>query len=258
MSHVPEVSARMDAARRRVGADVQVVRHDTITTVPSRARVYYKAVAVVGNELRSIYDGTTVYVFGVKTFKASGIWVCPDLDSLIRHMRRRLPRRSALADAPRVVLRVLGWDEATPPVATHPSVEKLAVTSVVPTAVLPYSAEGIPDGWTGPQRAAVNGSGARSRPRSAEARMSSAAAWRQFGGGGPQSERMQAITAQLHEDVAEAQARLRTLQAGQESFHHAASGWVDRAMQADAPGWLQRATICGFSGGVDRLASGAR
>ena len=54
-------------------------------SVPSRARQYYKAVAVVGGELLSIFDGATTYSCGQLTHRASGtsIWAPPPVRVVI-------------------------------------------------------------------------------------------------------------------------------------------------------------------------------
>eukprot|EP00966_Prymnesium_polylepis_P116686 2696935-Prymnesium_polylepis.2 len=205
---------------------------------PSHACVYYKAVAVVDGSLLSIFDGETVYECGVHMQRGTGIFVCAELLSVVRHTRQRLPRRNALLDAPRVILRLLGWNwDGTVP-AGEPGSEKLAVTDVIPIAVLPYSAAdgGVPD-TIRTQRATVVGALPGSegqRPRTAESRLSPGAAWQLYGGGEPQSERMQAATVRLEEDVVDATERLQQIVSDQQRFvaRQAPSGWMQRAFQA--------------------------
>lgn len=60
----------------------------------------YKVVAVVGKHFLSIFDGQTVYKIGQVTVPEGGCWVCPSLSALAIHALR-LPRRSALLEAPR-------------------------------------------------------------------------------------------------------------------------------------------------------------
>ena len=159
------------------------------------------------------------------------MWVCPDLLAVIRHTRRRLPQRSALISAPRVVIQLLGWNtDGTDPRA-DPALDKLAVTNIVPTAILPYSAaQGIPEDWVGPMHATLLGSPHQPHSAPSSRPMSAAIAWRLYGGGEPQSERIQALTAQLHEDVTEASERLLAARALSLDVHQSPSAWVQRAL----------------------------
>ena len=89
--------------------------------VPRRALEYYKAVAVVEGRLLSIFDGITEYQLHQESHNPSGIWVCPDLFSMVQHTRRKLPGRCALLDAPRVTIRLLGWNaDGSDPSAPEP------------------------------------------------------------------------------------------------------------------------------------------
>jgi hypothetical protein len=91
------------------------------TRVPRRAREYYKAVAVVEGRFFSIYDGTTEYQLHQESHNPRGIWVCPDLFSMVQHTRRSLPRRSRLLEAPRATIRLLGWNaDGSMPSAPEP------------------------------------------------------------------------------------------------------------------------------------------
>ena len=100
--------------------------------------------------------------------------------------------------------------------------------------MLPYSAStSLPEGLE-----SVDTGNAPSRPRSAvrmpraaEMEISSGVAWRLYGGGEPQSERMQALTAQLHAQVLDAQQRLSTARVGQQAALRSQTGWMQRAMR---------------------------
>ena len=174
----------------------------------------------------SIFDGVTEYSLGQETAVGTGCFVCPDALSVVRHAPS-LPSRCALRDAPRVLLRVLGWnDDGSSPV---PGVgqRKLAVTHVLPVAVLPYRASTSPPG--GVQLHALG------RPHSAgrrptETAIPPAEAWRRWGGGQPQSERMQARTALLEEDLLEAAARLERVNGLRLEAVTSDSAWMRRAL----------------------------
>ena len=103
--------------------------------------VYFKVVAVVHGKWISIYDGCTQYSLNAVTAPAGGCWVCPSLMAVTEHALK-LPTRSVLLDAPRIILRVAGWNEygAAPPMPEGhpPSDTKLLVSHVIPIEAWPY------------------------------------------------------------------------------------------------------------------------
>lgn len=103
--------------------------------------IYFKVVACAHGRYISIYDGRTRYSLNTVTEPLGGCWVCPSLMAVTEHATR-LPSRSILLDAPRVFLRVAGWNEygAPPPFPEGhpPSDTKLLVSHVMPLEVWPY------------------------------------------------------------------------------------------------------------------------
>ena len=176
-------------------------------------------------------------------------WVCPDLLACVRHAEA-LPARSALLDAPRAILQVVCWgsdaapDEDIPhwpPPYREPS--KLRMQHCLPTAVLPYTAAAQPG--APPSFEALLTEGMRTMGSSRPTRSSSAGrrpdsirmppgkAIRTFGGGGAaHSQRLQARTVGLHEDILLAEARLGRLREMRlDSIDPARSApWVQRAL----------------------------
>lgn len=193
------------------------------------ARTYYKVVAcadATNGRFVSIYDGRTQYALDITTSPVGGAWVCPDLLAVVRHAGT-LPSRSARLLAPRVILQVIGWnDPGRAPMASPAhaaSATKLLVSHVRPVAVLPYTAAGQPGTPAGLEDFLADDVAMLSsseRPstappplRPAELLMRQGEATRTFGGGLQRAQRLQAATAALHEDVLNAQARLRRVRA---------------------------------------------
>ncbi|KAL1510531.1 hypothetical protein AB1Y20_006834 [Prymnesium parvum] len=202
--------------------------------VPRRAREYYKAVAVLDGRMFSIFDGRTEYVLSRELYDPNGLWVCPDPLSVVSHARQQLPRRSVLYDAPRAIIRLLGWSAlGYSPAAPEYGSMKLSVTNVLPIAVLPYSAasplspRSLPSSFF---EAHQRPPSAGRRPRSAGMEVSAGLALRLYGGGEPHSARMQAQTIQLHEQVRQAQERLDAIRAIRLSTIENPAPWVQRAM----------------------------
>lgn len=196
---------------------------------PSTARTYYKVVAcedATSGRFVSIYDGRTRYAMDTTTSPAGGAWVCPDLLSVVQHAST-LPSRSARLNAPRVILQVLGWNsQGREPVVSPAhagSTTKRLVSHVRPVAVLPYTAAGQPGTPVGledflTEEVATLSSADRPRtapaaPRPVQLTMRSGEAARTFGGTVERAQRLQAMTAALHEDVLNAQARLERVRA---------------------------------------------
>ena len=186
---------------------------------PSEAKVYYKVVAVqhpgaaTGPRFISIFDGCTEYSLDAVAAPPGGVWVSPNLLACIQHAAE-LPSRSALYDAPRAILQVLGWGGES-----SWKRNKLRVAKCIPMAVLPYSAaaqQGIPTSQVPllVDGIATLGSRPASAPpsRPAVLQLSAGAAHRMYGGGHAQGQRMQAMTVALHEEVLYAEERLRRLQ----------------------------------------------
>lgn len=205
--------------------------------VPASAREYYKAVALVGGRMFSIFDGRTEYVLFRERHNPRGLWVCPDPFSVVCHARQNLSRRSVLYDAPRAMIRLLGWNsDGSMPIPREPGPVKLAVSNVVPIAVLPYSASSprVPEALSAATAYSIP-SRDRSlfqRPRSAEMQVPPGLAFRLYGGGEPQSERMQAMTLELHEQVREAEERLNSVRSFRVDAVGAPTAWVQRALSA--------------------------
>ena len=186
---------------------------------PSEAKVYYKVVAVqhpgaaTGPRFISIFDGCTEYSLDAVAAPPGGVWVSPNLLACIQHAAE-FPSRSALYDAPRAILQVLGWGGES-----SWKRNKLRVAKCIPMAVLPYSAaaqQGIPTSQVPllVDGIATLGSRPASAPpsRPAVLQLSAGAAHRMYGGGHAQGQRMQAMTVALHEEVLYAEERLRRLQ----------------------------------------------
>mmetsp|Transcript_33680 Transcript_33680/g.55624 ORF Transcript_33680/g.55624 Transcript_33680/m.55624 type:complete len:227 (+) Transcript_33680:88-768(+) len=211
---------------------------------PAHARIFYKAVAVSNGRYLSIFDGHTDYpLFAVRSL-ASGIWVSPSIYACVTHARS-LPGACALIHAPRVILRVHGWNaDGVVRMRSRGNGNKVRVTSILPSAVLPYSSSpALPlhiDGTASIESSGISAVGAvLDRPRSApgprppDTQLSGGAAFRMFGQS-QLSERLQAQTAQLHEDVQDMEAALQDLQQLRSSMT-AESGqrhgtWVQRAL----------------------------
>jgi hypothetical protein len=183
---------------------------------PPHARCFYKVVAVRADGMFvSIFDGRTEYPLEQTTCVRSGIYASASIEAVVMHGRLRLPRRSALLDAPRAILRLYGWlEDGSDPV---PSVTgKYRLDSVLPVAVLPWSSSQahaqVPPQWVpfSPQRRPSTAPPAGPAPRSASASMTGAATYRERGAH-HFSEHMQAFTAQLHEDILAMQETLQGL-----------------------------------------------
>lgn len=173
---------------------------------PARARTFYKVVAVRADGMFcSIFDGQTIYPLHRITRVPSGVYACNTIEAVVAHGTRRLPRRSALLDSPRAILRLIGWledgSEPTPSITG-----KYRLDAVLPVAVLPWSStplhERIPPQMVAPQ---LQGRLFTSQPPGAATRFPDAmvtggASWRSRGTHSF-SEHMQALTAQLHEDI---------------------------------------------------------
>jgi len=163
----------------------------------------------------SIFDGRTEYPLEQTTRLRTGIYASDSVEAVVVHGRLRLPRRSALLDAPRAILRLYGWlEDGSDPV---PSVTgKYRLDSVLPVAVLPWSssvahAQVPPQAIVSiPERRPSTAPPARPAQRPAPASMTGAATYRERGTH-LFSERMQAFTAQLHEDVLAMQETLEVL-----------------------------------------------
>ena len=52
------------------------------SSVPRHSETCYKAVAVRGGRMLSIFDGVTEYRLNAVTHMTSGLWVCPSLAAL--------------------------------------------------------------------------------------------------------------------------------------------------------------------------------
>jgi hypothetical protein len=224
---------------------------------PASARTYYKVVAcddATNGQFVSIFDGRTKYALDVTTSPVGGAWVCPDLLAVVQHAGT-LPSRSARLNSPRVILQCLGWNDrgnvprASPAHAS--SSTKLLVSHVRPVAVLPYTAAGQPGTPAGLEdfltddiamlSSSERPSTAPPPSRPAELLMRQGEATRTFGGGLQRAQRLQAATAALHEDVLNAQARLRRVR---DIGNVGASTTDDESSAAPAPApreWMRRA-----------------
>lgn len=233
---------------------------------PPGARTYYKVVCVVNTSpLRfiSIYDGRTQYRLDATTSPAGGCWVCPDLLQVVRHSST-LPSRSARLHAPRAILQVLGWNSGGVAPTVSPAhgsqASKLLVSHVHPVAVLPYTAAGQPGTAAGQEEALSDGiatlsSNFGSRPRSAppprppELQVTSGQAARTYGGTLERGQRLQAMTAGLHEDVLLASARLQRIQSINGGAAARSAGAGD-GVQRD---WVRRALARSTNSGSERV-----
>ena len=221
--------------------------------IPRDARTYYKVVAFVNNRFVSIFDGRTTYVLDEVTSPRGGCWVAPDLLAVVQHAAH-LPRKSKYLEAPRVILRVAGWNDAgIPPEMPSGHGEagrtKLLVANVMPLAVIPYTAAGQVGAANEHQHlsqgvATLSASMRSGRPTSAPAPRPPALTTpagennRNFGAGQAQAQRLQAATALLHEDVMLAEAHLARLQGIQRVTTPSdapQSDWVRRALARNAP-----------------------
>jgi len=228
-----------------------------IATAPAFARSYYKVVAVMPTanserlRLVSIYDGSTEYALGEITSPPEGCWVCPDLLTCIQHASK-LPYGCRMHDAPRAIVQARCWGEAPAAAAGHPTdtATKLCFASILPLALIPYTAAAQPNApagydLTGGNAVRVlrdNRTASAPPPRPPMLRISAGEAIRRYGTDG--GARLQAMTAGLHEDVLYAEARLDRIRAigrvAEPSPGDVAarppSAWIQRALEREAMG----------------------
>ena len=160
------------------------------------------------------------------------------------------PRFAALLDAPRVILRVLCWNEDASPPTPSLGAFKLRVTHLLPTTVLPYGAEPLPRLAPQPTQPPPSLSATpRRRPRSAAAaalppveRMAPGRALRTYGGV-LRGAMLQAATTRLEDEVAQMQAALESAQqlansarGGSGEQARPQSAWMSRALKGIAIG----------------------
>lgn len=163
--------------------------------------------------------------------------------SIFTDALRSHPRSAALLDAPRVILRVLCWNENASPPTPSPRAFKLRVTHLMPTTVLPYGAEPLPPLAPQPQPPPQQALSAtpRQRPRSAAAaalppveRMAPGRALRTYGGV-LRGAMLQAATTRLEDEVAQMQSSLESAQ----QLAHSARGGEEQGRPQSA--WMRRA-----------------
>jgi len=108
-------------------------------------RYYYKAVATVDGGAYSIFDGRTRYKLGVavhtpidmqaRGHRCGGTYVYASASGVVNLL---LPANCALANAPRAVMRVIGWGGTK----VHGG-GKIAVEHILPVSFFPYPAPRI-------------------------------------------------------------------------------------------------------------------